>query len=364
MNNIFLIDENTITYDQLIDYVNNRSVCDYSKFELFVLNSLKSLINSKINSFDELLINLVESNKNIQLFSSGTTGKPKVINQSYKNIVRNIKVSNKRKNDVWGMFYSPNRMAGYQVLFQSLLNKNTLVNMFNYDFKDIQNRILAHNVTHLSATPTLYKMILSPDIKYDKVQQVTLGGEGSNTSFLKIINNYFPNAKIKNVYASTEAGSLFASTGELFQIPSHERDKIKVLEDELWIHKSLLGVSSSIEIVNGWFNTGDLVEFVNDFKFKILGRSSNVVNVAGYIVNLESVESKIQNLNSVKICRVYSKVNSILGNILFCELILNDSISLKEVKLNIKNILEKYEVPTKIISVNNLELNENGKIKR
>lgn len=366
MDKIFLIDENTITYNELIDYINGQTtLIQYNELELFFLNTIKNLIPRKVvEDYDDLIKTLYQQNKSIELLTSGTTGEPKVVYQSFKNMVRNIKVSEARRGDVWGMFYQPVRMAGYQVLFQALLNKNTLVNMFRYDFSDVQNRILTYNVTHLSATPTLYKMIISKDIVFDKVKQLTLGGEGSTESFQNMIREYFPNARLKNIYASTEAGSLFASSNDAFHIPEKYMDKIKIVEDVLWIHESILGQSSSIDLDNGWYNTGDLVTFVNKNSFKILGRSSNVVKIAGYNVNVESVEMKIHKLDFVKYCRVYSEENSLLGNILICELVPNQSIELKEAKSKIKEVLEKYEVPTKIKFVESIELSENGKIKR
>ena len=364
MDKIFLIDTNTITYNQLIHYVNGNDSESYTDMELFFLNTIKGLVIGKIKDIDDLIKNMYQTNQSIQLYTSGTTGEPKIVYQSFKNMVRNIKVSENRIDDVWGLFYHPTKMAGYQVLFQALLNKNTLVNMFRYEYSDVQNRLNQFGVTHMSATPTLYKMIVSDDITFDSVQRITFGGEGSTEKFQTQIQKYFPNAKMKNIYASTEAGSIFASDGDLFKIPNEFENLIKIENNEIWIHKNIVGESNFIKFDGDWYNSGDLVEFVDEYRFKIIGRSSNIVKIAGYSVNLESVEQKIQKMDFVNMCRVYAEQNSVLGNILVCELVQIGELNIKDVKQLFKENLEKYEIPSKIRFVKSIEINENGKIKR
>jgi acyl-coenzyme A synthetase/AMP-(fatty) acid ligase len=364
MDKIFLIDTNQITYQNLIDYVNGDDNPSYTDMELFFLKIVKGLVVGGVSDIDDLINNIYASNKSINLYTSGTTGEPKEIHQSFKNMVRNIKVSESRVDDVWGLFYHPTKMAGYQVFFQALLNKNTLVNMFQYDFKDVIDRIQTYSVTHISATPTLYKMIVSNDITFDSVQRITFGGEGSTEKFQNQIQKYFPNAKMKNIYASTEAGSIFASDGDLFRIPTKFENLIKIENNEIWIHRNIVGESDFIKFSGDWYNSGDLVEFVDEHLFKIIGRSSNVVKIAGYSVNLESVEQKIQKMEFVKLCRVYAEENSVLGNILVCEMIQIGELNMRDVKQSLSNSLEKYEIPTKIKFVKSIEVNENGKIKR
>lgn len=362
MDKIFLIDKNIITYNELIHHINGQiSLIEYSDMELFFLDTIKKLTNGKkVKDWNDLIVVLKKENQNIELFSSGTTGEPKIIYQSFKNMIRNVKMGD--MDSIWAMFYHPNRMAGYQVLFQSLLNKNTLVNMFRYDFKDVQDRLLKYKVTHISATPTLYKMILGPI--FESVKQITFGGEGSTKDLHHKISKYFPNARIKNIYASTEAGSLFASNGDLFHIPTKYIDKIRIVDNEIHLHKDIVGESNSITLIGNWYNTGDLVEFVNENEFKIIGRSSNVVKIAGYNVNIESVEQKIHKMEFVKMCRIYAEENSVLGNILVCQIVKNGELNLRDVKQSLRKSLEKYEIPSKIKFVKSIEVNENGKIKR
>lgn len=364
MNKLFLIDTNQITYQDLIDYVNEDNAKNFSNTELFVLNTIKNLINKKIKNFEDLIENLFNSNKKIKLFTSGTTGKPKEVNQTFKNLIRNIKISKDREDDVWASFYQQGKMASYQVLFQSLLNKNTIVNMFGFNYDEIQNRILDFSITHISATPTLYKMIMSDGITYKEVRQITIGGEKSNESLQKNLNKVFPNAKITNVYASTEAGSLFSSNNDIFKLSEFNSEFIKIENNEILIREDYVGDSDEIKINDGWYYTGDKVEFVDDTNFKILGRKSNIIKIAGYNVNPEVIESKIESLDFVKFCKINSKENSLLGNVIICDVVLKKEIEIKTIKQYFKTILERHEIPSKINIVKSIEISDNGKLKR
>lgn len=365
MDKTFLIDKNVITYSDLISELNgNHSVFEKSEFESTIILIIKNLISKKISNYTELISNIKETNSAIRLTTSGTTGEPKIVNHTFESITTNIKISNNRKNDVWGFAYNPTKMAGYQVLFQALLNENTLVNLFKCDYKEITNRIVKYKITHISATPTFYKLLTSEEVLYPLVTQISFGGEGSDLNTQIKIKSKFPNAKVKNIYASTEVSSLFATNGDLFKIPLKYKNLVRIDSGKLLVHKNLVGKSESIVLNEDWYDTGDLIEAIDCDTFKIIGRTDSLINVGGYKINLNFVESKISTLDYVNICKVYYKSNSLLGNIIICDLVLKSDIKIFDIKKDMKNILNEYEIPTKINIVTEIEINENGKIAR
>jgi acyl-coenzyme A synthetase/AMP-(fatty) acid ligase len=365
MDKPFFIDTNIITYNQLISELNgDTTLANLSEIEKVVIKIVKNLVSNKILNYNDFISNIKQTNATIELNTSGTTGEPKVISHTFNGMIGNIKVSNDRLEDVWGFTYNPTKMAGYQVLFQSILNGNTLVNLFKCDYSEISDRIEKYHITHISATPTFYKLLVSDGIIYPNVKQISLGGEGSNIELQSKIKINFPNAKLKNIYASTEVSSLFASTGDLFKIPNKYKELVQLNSGKLMIHKSLVGKSKSIDFNNDWYDTGDLVEMIDDGSFKIIGREGSLINVGGYQINLSQIESKISELNFIKLCKVYSKSNSLLGNIIMCDLVLLNNISIFEIKNSIRGVVHDYEVPSKINIVDEIIINENGKISR
>jgi acyl-coenzyme A synthetase/AMP-(fatty) acid ligase len=129
-------------------------------------------------------------------------------------------------------------------------------------------------------------------------------------------------------------------------------------------YENLVFLHDYIILNNGWYDTGDLVDVVSEDSFKIVGRTDSLLNVGGYQINLAYIESKISKLDYVKICKVHSKSNSLLGNVVVCDLVLIKDIKIFDIKTDMKLILNDYEVPTKINIVDEILINENGKISR
>jgi len=329
----------------------------------------KELLESNISykSIDVILNSISKSGSLITIFTSGTTGQPKKITHTIENLTRSVKKGDKFSNQVWAFAYNPTHMAGIQVLLQAILNINTIVNVFNKNRNYTLDSIEKHNITHISATPTFYRLLMPAERVFKSVQRVTLGGEKSDNNLHSNILTLFPDAKITNIYASTEAGSLFASKGEFFELPKSLGDLIKVVDNEILIHQSLLGKSGSLSLANEYYPTGDLIEWIEEEKglFKFKSRKNELINVGGYKVNPTEVEDVINSLDGVLQCIVYSKSNSVLGNILCCDIksIVPDLTELS-IRRYLSEKLQDFKIPRKIKFVDEISLTRTGKIKR
>jgi len=235
------------------------------------------------------------------------------------------------------------------------------------DRKIIEETLNRFQVTHISATPTFYRSII-PYIKQQipTVERLTMGGEKYDETLENILIKIFPNAEIRNVYASTEAGSIFSAKGDIFRISERLRDKIKINEDnELLIHKSLLGESETLKLDGEWYRTGDLVEKIDDDHFKFISRKTEMINVGGYKVNPHEVENEIKKVEGVIDVLVKARNNRITGSILTAEVEVMEGINKKEKEKEIIKVLEKnlqnWKIPRIITFVDNIELTRTGK---
>lgn len=332
------------------------------------VNVAESLIPVLFQNMDEVVKAIQNSASEITIFTSGTTGQPKKVIHSVPTLTRSVRLGDKYKGQIWAYAYNPTHMAGLQVFFQALENQNTLVNVFNRSREFVYQQIQEKGVTHISATPTFYRLLLPFERSYKSVLRVTLGGEKSDQHLYDAINQIFPNAKINNVYASTEAGSLFAAKGDCFQIPQSVKDKFKVVDGELLIHKSLLGSSDCFKFTDDFYHSGDLIEWVDEAQglFRFKSRKNELINVGGYKVNPGEVEAAIQNIDGVRQAMVYGKTNSILGNVLCSDVVLERGFELSE--LDIKRVLgtqlQDFKVPRRIKFVEEISLTRTGKMKR
>ena len=330
------------------------------------INAAENIIIPAFNSIDDVLhrIKLAE-NFEIVLFTSGTTGLPKKVSHTYSSIARHVKCSEKHSDDIWGFAYNPTHMAGLQVFFQALMNKNTIVRLFGLDRNDILKSIKDKKITHISATPTFYRLLLPLNEKLECVKNLTSGGERFDEKTLTSLKNSFCNAKITNVYASTEAGTLFASDGNSFTLKESIKPFVKIENGELLLHKSILGKSENF--TGDWYNTGDLVEIISEdpLAFRFLSRKNEMINVGGYKVNPEEVEDNLRSISGIANARVYGKKNNILGNIVCAEIILKDpSLGEKFIRGELKKSLQEFKIPRIMKFVENIEFTKTGKTAR
>uniref|UniRef100_UPI0040478004 ANL family adenylate-forming protein n=1 Tax=Algoriphagus sp. TaxID=1872435 RepID=UPI0040478004 len=353
---------------------------DFSKDELIGLNVTQELIESavyyqsnlsdKFNSLNEI-ISFFEFKKDsleIEIFTSGTSGKPKKVTQTLANLIRGVKVNNNFSSSIWGFAYNPTHFAGLQVFFQAFFNKNPLIYVFKVNFENIFYLLDKYNVSHLSCTPTFMKLLLSniEDPLY-KIMSLTFGGERFDSKIEFKIKKIFPNASIKNIYASTEAGTILYSVGDYFIIPEKYEGLIRFEDNELLINIKLLGNSESFVLEGEWFRSGDLVEFHENERFKFIGRKSKMINVGGYKVNPSEVEEVIKNVIGVKDVHVFGRENSIMGNLVVAKVMVDDFIDEKELRQKIKekcaSNLQEFKIPRLINFVDSFELTRTGKIK-
>jgi acyl-coenzyme A synthetase/AMP-(fatty) acid ligase len=410
-NPIFWIDEKrgvSKRYNDLIDDLNKKSVvkkfilfsnpyevfleiiCGILVGDEFVLldanlsdneignyNIQKDLLEKEIYDFnidkfsgiDDLFerITKIDNHWKLGFYTSGTTGKPKKVYHSLSSITRNVKMGERFKNNIWAFCYNPTHFAGIQVFFQAFFNRNSMIYIFNLEGQRACDSINKNQITNISATPTFYRSII-PYISTPQrsVTRVTLGGEMFDPQLIPLINEKFPNAKISNIYASTEAGSIFVSHGDTFAIPEQYREYISISnEGELLIHKSLLGESKEFISNDDWFFTGDIIEFLNKNEFRFISRKTEFINVGGYKVNPNEIEIEIKKIEGVQDVCVFGRHNRITGNILIADIIKNIPISDKEfetiIQKQIMRKLQPWKIPRVINFVDNVKTTRTGK---
>ena len=367
-------------YDMLLEllvaFVSGSEVylldADFSDTELNSLgispNDCEALIDVSdkriFSNTQDISESVISAEWKLWLFTSGTTGLPKKVCHSYNTLGRNVRYSDRHKNDIWAFAYKMSHMAGIQVLLQALTNNNSLVYVFEDVPQDIVSIIQAEKCTHISATPTFYRNLL-PFLKDDLpyLKHITLGGERFDENLCEKLNNILPDVIIHNIYASTETGSLLTSHGNTFSIPEKYKDLIKVSEEhELCIHKSLAG---NFQCDGDWYNTHDMVEVSDDGIIRFLSRKSDLINVGGYKVNPLEVEAIIQQVPEVEDCLVKGEKNSVLGTLLVADIVLQDNADKKIVKRAImetlKGRVQEFKIPRMYHFVETIEKTRSGK---
>ena len=98
------------------------------------------------------------------------------------------------------------------------------------------------------------------------------------------------------------------------------------------------------------------------------GRESGSINVGGNKVMPEKIESVLEQHPSVVMAKVFSKSNPVLGSIVACEIVIDDSVKYlnsKDLKRDVLSLcrehLEPFEVPALLKVVDLIPVNATGK---
>jgi acyl-CoA synthetase (AMP-forming)/AMP-acid ligase II len=279
----------------------------------------------------------------LMIRTTGTTGLPKAARHDWRILGRTVANVRPMPEQRWLLAYGPQQFAGVQVLLHVAASQATLVAPFPRQPKDGLEAMLNQDVTCVSATPTFWRFLLaeakSRKATLPSLEQITLGGEASPGDLLDEIASTFPDAKVSQVYASTEFGSITSVRDgkpglavSSLHSESNPTSNVRVEDGELWVRAGagMLGyagesanadaASTESEASGEWRRSGDLVEIVGD-RVMFRGRKSEVINVGGVKVHPLPVEDRISALDSVALARVFGRPNKLTGAIVAAEIV-------------------------------------------
>lgn len=270
--------------------------------------------------------------------TTGTTGLPKAARHDWRVLAQTVAGIRPRPGQRWLLAYGPHQFAGVQVLLHVVASQATLVAPFPRQPRDGLEALLSDGVTCVSATPTFWRFLLaearSRKVPLPPLEQVTLGGEASPADLLDELRTTFPGARVSQVYASTEFGSITSVRDgrpgiavEALHSETNPISNVRVADGELWVRAGagMLGYAgeTGAEAAPGagqWQPTGDVVEIV-DGRVLFRGRTSEVINVGGVKVPPLPVEDRIAALDSVALARVFGRPNPLTGSIVAVDIV-------------------------------------------
>ncbi|MDG3442962.1 AMP-binding protein [Nitrospirillum amazonense] len=308
------------------------------------------------------------------LESSGTTGTPKRLRHAFDRLAARIQ-GGRGRGSVWLATFDPGGYAGLQVLLTVLRGGGTLVAGDAPDVPALADLAQRHAVTHISATPSFWRAFLLTG-KTPPLKAMTLGGEATDQSLLDRLAAAFPNAAVRHIYASTEAGALFAVADGRAGFPAAwletgiEGTDLAVRDGVLWVRGPRLAIALAggrlLTDADGWYATGDRVDIVGD-RVLFRGREDGVVNVGGVKVMPDEVETLIQAVPGVADAAVRVRASPITGHLLTAQLVVVPGQDPEVLRPRVAAALAGLPAaarPRRLEFVTELELSPAGKKKR
>ncbi|MFP5517878.1 MAG: AMP-binding protein [Alphaproteobacteria bacterium] len=260
----------------------------------------------------------------VTLESSGTTGTPKRLCHQFDRLrgrLRGVAEEGAR----WLLTYDPGAFAGLQVMLTAAAAGALLVAMPRNASGGVGIAALAeaarrHAVTHVSGTPSFWRAFLMALGDADlPLRAVTLGGEAADQPLLDRLAERFPEARLRHIYASTEAGALFAVADGRAGFPAAWLDEapdglaLRIFDGMLEVRSPR--AAPGIADAEGWLSTGDLVERQGD-RVLFAGRLDGLVNIGGVKVSPEAVERRLLAVGGVADAAVSAVPSPITGHLL------------------------------------------------
>jgi O-succinylbenzoic acid--CoA ligase len=238
--------------------------------------------NGPTLGFGEVSSEFGPSQAAVVIGTSGTTGAPKEIFLSSHALVASARASNAfvgaKLGDTWSLLLPLTHVAAVNVFVRAFELGTIPVDLRNHSGE-------YPRVNFTAIVPTQLFRALNGDDQLLKhlqgAQKVLVGGAALSSA----IRNQATAAGISVVttYGMSETSGGCVYNGEIL-----EGAEVEVRGGSIFIRGSVLALN--LELSDGWFETNDLGEFVDE-KLVVIGRSDDVIISGGENLSLNSVEN-------------------------------------------------------------------------
>lgn len=259
----------------------------------------------------------------------------------------------------------------------------------------ITRLLLENKVDIVQLTPSRLQMLLNydPELKgLETIKDVLIGGEALSINLLTVLQQK-TSARIFNMYGPTETTiwstiaeltdsdsvnigypikntEIFIVDNELNILPTGARGEICIAgeglaqgylnNDKLTSEKFVLLPTKGIKV----YKTGDYGKKRNDGVLEWCGRIDNQIKLRGHRIELEEIESTINQYEGIIQSIVGVHDNEDYVQELYAFYSSNKNIDMSEMRKYLEEKLPDYMVPNKIEGVDCFKQNINGKIDR
>lgn len=380
----------------ITDYLMSEKIggkFNYIKFDNFenfkkeISISKKNIFKSKNNLEDVAML----------YYSSGTTGKPKLIEYSHRAIIANqldmIKVNFTKINSVHLIILPLSHTAALRYSLKQAVCLGSKVFIFESFWKIKQNfwKIIYKNkITFIGVVPSIINYLMTMQKRFNKKfsKKIDFFGCGS-FSLGKNLQTEFEkkfNTKLSNLYGLSEAGlthfdnpkdkkRIVGSIGKVIgekkvKIINKTKDqngeiaiKAKTLFSGYYKNKSLYKKSFK----NEYFLTGDLGYADKNKYFFFQDRKKDIIIKGGINISSVEIENVISSNSIIKEAAVIPVVDNFFGeNILAFVTLKNKQIKFNQesFKKQLEYKLGYFKTPIQVRVIKEMPKTSNGKIKK
>jgi long-chain acyl-CoA synthetase len=326
-------------------------------------DSVVTVLNRGPDGAPPLLAELRSSGlPGLLLFTSGTSGEPKVVVHNFDRLLEPFRSSAPPLRTVSVLLFD--HWGGLNTLLRVLSSGGFLACPPTRRPDDICALVDHYSLELLPASPSFLNMMLlsGSHTRHDmsSLRTISYGAEPMPETVLARLSRSFPGVRLQQTYGLVELGVMktrSASSDSLLMQIGGEGYEYRVVDGllEIKAESSMLGYlnAPSPFTDDGFFRTGDRVE-VQGSLVRVLGRASEMINVGGEKVMPTEVESVILKCEVVADAVVYGQPHALLGQIVAADIVprngnVEDAIRIRrQVRNHALEHLPAHQVPMKI----------------
>jgi len=337
------------------------------------------------------------------LYTSGTTGSPKGVMQTHRNVLHHIRNYTNglhiRNCDRLTLFSNYSFDAAMMDIMSALLNGATLYPMDSKEKPSVRlsQWLIREKITIYHSTPMVYRYLirtLSEEEKFPEIRLVVLGGEEVYRKDVETYKKHFsPECIFVNTYGSTESTialqyfinhktqitrntvpigypvddteiCLLNKTGEVTEVYGEIAIRSDHIATGYWRTPEMMREVFLPDPDGGnrrLYRTGDMGRLLPDGSIEFKGRKDLQVKIRGFRVEPAVVESALSNHEVIRECVVTASDNGQGDSKLIAYIVCKESLSSLSLRRYLKDALPDYMIPSEFIQLDAIPLIHNGK---
>lgn len=333
-------------------------------------------------------------------YTSGTTGRPKGVMLSHRNLVANVQsivgYLGLRPPDRVAMVLPFYYVYGNSVLHTHVCAGATIVHAGTLTFPaQVLKNIAEQRCTGFSGVPATFARLLTvSDIEsyaLGSLRYVTQAGAAMSPALLQRLRAALPQASVFVMYGQTEAAARLAcllpedldrklgSAGRAIPgvtleivdaqgrtLPSGEAGEIVASGDNIMLGYWRDPDATASTLRNARLHTGDLGRMDDEGFLFISGRSSEMIKSGGHRIAPQEIESAIQSVPGVRDCAVVGVPDPLLGQTIAAFIVPDPGAEIDRAAVlrACAAELPRFKLPEHVLLVPDLPRTDSSKIRR